>query len=228
MTCTLKRKDVNLKNNMTFVFFAINIQFRNMELYEHKINLAPVVRPVLAKPPGLNKENSENCWEKNISEQFPIQLTNQVAGDAEVSVKRPYQGYVIKNTIVDLKMNGESYIFSDKGIHIATLTFVDGIASGPCTINDDSGLSWFGGRFENSYCHGINKEYDKNGNVTFEGFYERGKKLRIYRMEEMEGYWKEIDEDNTLIRICEKDDEDLNDGMCNLYNNGAISRISYW
>lgn len=159
-----------LKNNMTFVFFAINIQFRNMELYEHKINLAPVVRPVLAKPPGLNKENSENCWENNISEQFPIQLTNQVDGDAEVSVKQPYQGYVIKITIVDLKMNGESYIFSDKGIHIATLTFVDGIASGPCTINDDSGLSWFGGRFKNSYCHGINMEYDKNGNVHLKDF----------------------------------------------------------
>lgn len=50
----------------------------------------------------------------------------------------------------------------------------------------------------------------------------------MHRMEEMEEYWKEIDEDNTLIRICEKDDEDLNDGMCNLYNNGAISRTSYW
>ena len=168
------------------------------------------------------------CWELNISEQFPIQLTNQVDGDAEVMVKQPHQGYVIKTTIVDLKMNGESYIFSDKGIHIATLTFVDGIASGPCTINDDSGLLWFEGRFENVYRHGRGKEYDKNGSITFEGFYERGKKLRIYRMEEMEGYWKEIDEDNILIRICEKDDEGLNDGMCYLYNNGAISRISNW
>ena len=197
-----------------------------MEHHEIKSNLAPVVRSVLAKPPGLKKVLSANCWENNVSEQFPIQQTNQVDGEAEILVRQPHQGYVIKTTIVDSKMNGESQIFSNRGVHIATLTYVDGIASGPCRINDESGLLWFEGRFENGYRQGKGTEYDKNGNTTFEGFYERGKKLRLYRMEEMKGYWKEISADDKVVSIGEKDDGGRNSGICYYYDNDQISQIS--
>ena len=197
-----------------------------MEHHEIKSNLAPVVRSVLAKPPGLKKVLSANCWENNVSEQFPIQQTNQVDGEAEILVRQPHQGYVIKTTIVDSKMNGESQIFSNRGVHIATLTYVDGIASGPCRINDESGLLWFEGRFENGYRQGKGTEYDKNGSITFEGFYERGKKLRLYRMEEMKGYWKEVSADDKVVSIGEKDDKGRNNGICYYYDNDKISQIS--
>ena len=43
-----------------------------------------------------------------------------------------------------------------------------------------------------------------------------------------EGYWKECDENGKLIRICQKDKEGNNDGMCYSYSADKISRISLW
>ena len=197
-----------------------------MDHHESQSCLAPAVGSDLAKPPGLKKVLSENCWENSVSDQFPVQLLNQVDGKAEILVREPHQGYVIKTTIVNSKMNGESKIFSNRGTLIATLTYVDGIASGPCRINDESGLLWFKGRFENGYRQGKGIEYDKNGQIAFEGFYERGKKLRLYRVVEMKGYWKEVSADDMVLSIGEKDDDGRNNGICYYYDNDKISQIS--
>ena len=48
---------------------------------------------------------------------------------------------------------------------------------------------------ENGYRHGKGKEYDEQGNVIFEGFFDKGSKLRMDPFTDMgDGYWKEMDE----------------------------------
>ena len=43
-----------------------------------------------------------------------------------------------------------------------------------------------------------------------------------------EGYWKELDKDGNLIRICQIDDSGNYDGMCYIYNCNKIRRVSKW
>ena len=54
---------------------------------------------------------------------------------------------------------------------------------------------FYKGYFVNGYREGRGQEYDENGNVVFDGYYKKGKKLNIVPSNEMgKGYWKELDE----------------------------------
>ena len=124
-------------------------------------------------------------------------------------------------------MDGESTLISDKKITIATLTFVDGIANGPCILYDKWGSKYFVGSFVNGYRQGKGKEYDEKGNLVYEGFFDEGK--RLLRMAEMSGYWKKYDDSNQLISVCRKDGNGENDGLCYYFDkNGEISKLSEW
>ena len=47
-------------------------------------------------------------------------------------------------------------------------------------------------------------------------------------MEEMNGYWKELDENDTLIHICEIDENGKYNGICYYFENGKMKEISRW
>ena len=168
------------------------------------------------------------CWKFNISNQFPIIPSNIENGEVVLDVDSPHKGYSIQTVMEDGKMNGESRILNKKKIKVASLVFVDGIANGPCKLYDEEGSIVFEGYLKNGYREGKGREYDENGNVIFEGFYEQGKRMNIVEMKEMKGYWKEMNERNEIISICQKDDECRNDGICYFYVNGDIDRISEW
>ena len=149
---------------------------------------------------SVNVEKSKNdergtCWEYNISEQFPVQSMNGTDEAAECIVGKPHEGYVINTSLRNSKMNGPSKIFSTKKVLVATLSFVDGVATGPCKLYDEYGNLFYEGQLENGYRHGKGKEYDEQGNVIFEGFLDKGSKLRMDPFTDMgDGYWKEMDE----------------------------------
>ena len=121
-----------------------------------------------------------------------------------------------------------SLVFWMKRKWSASLTFVDEIANGACTLYDSIGRLYFEGYFVNGYREGRGKEYDENGNVIFDGFFKEGKRMNIVELKEMKGYWKEMNEDNEVISICKKDEEGRNEGICYFYSNGEIDRISEW
>ena len=173
------------------------------------------------------KERGE-CWKFNISNQFPIIPPNIEKGGAVIDIDSPHKGYSIQTVMETGKMNGESIIFNPDHIQIASLVFVDGVANGPCKLYDEEGTIFFEGCFVNGCRHGKGKEYDKNGNVMFEGFYEEGKRMNIVELKEMKGYWKEMNDANEIISICQKDEEGNNDGICYFYSNGKIDKVSEW
>ena len=175
-----------------------------------------------------SSEKRGECWLHNVSNQFPINCSDTKNGEVSVDVDVPHKGYVIQTKLVNGKPNGVSRILNKENIKIASLVFVDGVASGPCTLNDDEGRTFFKGYFENGYRKGKGKEYDENGNVIFEGFFEQGKRMNIVEMKEMKGYWKEMNEKNEIVSICQKDEEGRNEGICYFYANGKIDRISEW
>ena len=179
-------------------------------------------------PMQINSQASEvkgNCWESNFSDEFPISNVNNKGDEATVIVGPPHLDYKIITHLKNQKMDGESTLLSDKNVLVANLTFVDGIANGPCTIYDEWNSLYFEGSFVNGYRQGKGKEYEKE-KLVYEGLYEKGKKL--VKMTEMEGYWKEYDNSKNLQSVCKKDDEGKNNGVCFFYENGEISRLSEW
>ena len=177
---------------------------------------------------SVETDKSDNWWEYNISEQFPIKYVIETNGPTYIEVDKPHEGCFIRTTMKNGKMNGESSIHSKFNTLMATLTFVDGIASGPCTLCKN-GILFYKGFFVNGYREGRGQEYDENGNVVFDGYYKKGKKLNIVPSNEMgKGYWKELDENGRIIRISQKDELGNREGFCYFYEDGKISRVSVW
>ena len=173
-------------------------------------------------------DEKDNWWEYNVSEQFPIKSRRETNGPTYIEVDKPHEGCLIKTTMKNGKMNGESSIYSKDNILMATLTFVDGIASGPCTICKN-GILFYKGYFVNGYREGRGQEYDENGKLVYDGYYKKGKKQTIVPSNEMgKGYWKELDEKGRIIQISQKDEFGNNEGFCYSYDCGKISRVSVW
>ena len=166
------------------------------------------------------------CWENDFSKEFPIYSIDQKDGDTIVTVGPPHSDYMIYTHLENQKMHGKSRLVSDKNVLVGILTFVEGQINGFCTIYDEWGILFYEGNFVNGYRQGKGKEYDKNGKLEFEGFYEKGKKLR--RMEEMDNYWKEYDENEKLRGVYKKDREGNNEGICYFYKNDRLIKISKW
>lgn len=92
----------------------------------------------------------------------------KIHGRAYIEVGSPHEGCRIKASLNDNMLNGEAYIYSNDNSLMASLTYVDGIASGPCSIYNNDNL-YFQGYFINGYRGGRGKEYDENGNMVFDG-----------------------------------------------------------
>ena len=166
------------------------------------------------------------CWENDFSKEFPIYSIDQKDGDTIVTVGPPHSDYMIYTHLENQKMHGKSRLVSDKNVLVGILTFVEGQINGFCTIYDEWGILFYEGNFVNGYRQGKGKEFDKNGKLEFEGFYEKGKKLR--RMEEMDNYWKEYDENEKLRGVYKKDREGNNEGICYFYKDDRLIKISKW
>ena len=175
------------------------------------------------------KEERGECWKFNLSTQFPIVNPNTENGKVVIDVDSPHKGYSLHTTMKNGKMNGSSRILNERNIEVASLTFVDGIANGPCTLYDSIGKVFFKGSFQNGYREGKGKEFDENGNVIYEGFFKEGRRQgNTTVMKEMKGYWKEMNDANEVISICHKNKNNQNDGICYFYSNSKINRISKW
>ena len=166
------------------------------------------------------------CWKFNIGDQFPIIPSNIENGKATIAVDSPHKGYSIQTNMKNGKMNGESRILNSDHIEIATLVFVDGVAKGPCKLCDDDGRLFFEGCLENGYREGKGKELDEKGIVVYDGLFKKGKRENISACKEKAGYWKEVNDNNEIISICQKNDKFQNDGICYFYSNGCINRVS--
>ena len=174
-----------------------------------------------------NEKERMICWEAEFSSQFPVNRSNQRDGKTILNVNTPHEGYTIETRIKESKMQGKSYLYSGENILVAELNFKDGIANGPCKLYDISGKLFFDGYYYNGYRSGEGKEYDREGNVVYDGYFNNGKRLlNLVRLNEMEGYWKEYDNNGILLSISERNIvTGEKEGICYYYENGEINRI---
>lgn len=174
------------------------------------------------------KYDLRKSWECNVSDQFPIASIEVNDGKAIAKVDYPHSGFCIESYMSNEKLNGKADIYSDMNILVASLEYVDGIANGPCTLYDEMGRLFFKGTFHNGMRQWRGKEYDCEGNEVFDGFFEKGKKLSIFKIDRNKEYWKEVDKSNLVKCISERDEHGTKKGICYFYNKGKINRISKW
>ena len=179
---------------------------------------------------NIPRADRGHFWEGNLSEKFTIKESTEKDGHFDVVLEEPFQGIRVSTTLQNNKMHGETTFTSEDGVELGKLTFVEGIATGPCTLNDESGKLYFKGRMEEGYRQGRGTEYDESGNVTFDGFYAKGTKLEnIVPLEEVSGYWKEYNAEHKLVSISQRDDFGRKEGICYFYDGEEkMDRISEW
>ena len=169
-------------------------------------------------------------WSNRITQdQFPMNLIKVEREGSHIRMAQSNQNYHIITHMQGWRMQGLARIYNEEGIEIAKLTFLNGIANGPCILNDNAGKMYFKGRLVDGYRQGRGKEYDELGNVMFDGFFKRGKRQNIVPSKEMKGYWKEYDEHGKLVSITQRDDFGRKEGICYFYDEeDEITRISEW
>ena len=169
-------------------------------------------------------------WSNRITQDlFPVNLINVEREGSHITMTQSNRDLQIIVSIQNDRVQGLARIYNEEGIEIAKLSFLNGIANGPCILNDTAGKMYFKGRLEDGYRQGRGKEFDELGNVMFDGFYKQGKRQNIVPSKEMKGYWKEYDNNNKLVSITQRDDFGRNEGICYFYDEeGEITRISEW
>ena len=197
---------------------------------ESENNLSPRAEQTMPREDENETLERGHFWQGNMSEKFTIKESTENNGRFDVVLDEPYQGIHVNTTLQDNKMHGESTFTSEDGVELGVMTFVEGVATGPCTLNDESGKLYFKGRMEEGYRQGRGTEYDESGNVTFDGFYNKGTKLEnIVPLEEVNGYWKEYNAEHKLVSISQRDEFGRKEGICYFYDGEEkLDRISEW
>ena len=98
--------------------------------------------------------------------------------------------------------------------------------SGYCEVYDQPNHVWYEGGFENGVRNGKCIESNEYADVIYEGYYMNGNKL--FRMKGKKHWWKEIDGDGNIVRLCQIDENGKYDGLSYIYINNEISRVSQW
>ena len=174
------------------------------------------------------EENGLEMWNHCITNEFPISEVIRKGNEVILNIGSPHNGFVIESVMNDGKLNGKAIMKNDKGVLIGEFVYVNGEANGSCKLYNENGVLYFEGYLKNGYREGMGKEYDIEGNVIFEGLYKEGKRTNIIAMKEMKGYFKELNGKGELLSICEKNNKCENDGICYLYLDGAINKVSKW
>ena len=148
-----------------------------------------------------------------------------------------FEGYYSmgKRIHVDMlnEMDGYWKEYDEKGklLSISKRDYDSGEKEGICYYYDTKGninrITEVQEGVENEY-NGYCKIYDEPHKEWFEGFVKNGKRrLNLIRLSEMDGYWKENDENGTLLSISKRNDRNgEKEGICYYYDTkGNISRI---
>ena len=74
-----------------------------------------------------------------------------------IDVGAPHEGFIMNVTVKDGVPDGKSELLSPDNVQIASLTFVKGVLTGECVLNDYDGVKFFEGYLENGYREGKGK-----------------------------------------------------------------------
>ena len=183
--------------------------------------------PLISVTVGLI-ENTE-IWNNCISSEFPIMNMNINKGKATCQIGSPHQGYTLKAKQKNGKLDGKAILYDFDNRFVAYFTYQEGVANGECEMYYSSGGIYFSGFLLEGYRNGPGIEYRKDGSVIYEGFYKNGRQApNIKLRSDDSNYWDEKNEYGEMVSMFQIDDIGLYHGICYLYCNGKLRKISRW
>ena len=224
-----KRKNESISiERLVEPIFNLNINMNSVDdsgIYMIDVNVEPLDQSV---------ENEQLCdsspviWRGCVFNQFPIcDMISRSDNKVIFSVGHPHQGYTIHAQMKDDKLHGYAKIQTSNNVVIAKVYYTQGDMTGPCLLCYPSGKVFYKGYLQSGYRQGRGTEYSEQGKIIFDGFYDKGNKLRVCPFLEMgDDYWKEMDDNNQLKCVCQMDDQGMYNGICYFFNCGKISRVS--
>ena len=149
--------------------------------------------------------------------------------EAICQIGSPHQGYTLKASQKNDILDGEAFLYDYDNRIVANFTYQEGVENGKCKMYYRSGEIYFSGFLREGYRNGPGVEYRKDGSVIYEGFYKNGRQApNIKLRSDGSNYWDEKDEYGEMVSMFQIDDIGLYHGICYLYSNGEISKISRW
>ena len=178
---------------------------------------------------GENFHFDIDTWNGCLTSQFPVNEVEETNHGVILKIGAPHQSYTIKTTMKNGQLDGKAVIFTPNNMQIAEFTYVNGDATGKCKLCYESGMTYFIGNLENGYRKGIGKEYDRYGNIIYNGMFDMGNRCDRYEpSEETKNYWVEKDSRGFMKSYCRKDKNGNNNGVCYFFDLGQIQKVSYW
>ena len=183
--------------------------------------------PLISVTVGSN-ENTE-IWNNCISSEFPIMNMDINKDKAICQIGSPHQGYTLIAKQKNGKLDEKAILHDYDNRIVANFTYQEGVANGRCKMYYRSGEIYFSGFLLEGYRNGSGVEYRKDGGKIYEGFYKNGRKARnIKKRSDNSHYWNEKDQYGRMVSMFQIDDIGLYHGICYIYNNGKLSKISRW
>ena len=168
-------------------------------------------------------------WDLYIPNQFPVMNVEQHGNKVVLTTANPHEHYTIHAKFVNNKLEGKAILKTPQDEVIARFSYSAGEMSGFCKIYYKSGKLFYKGYLLNGYRHGKGKEYDENGDITFDGYFKNGSaNPYLKRVTNMKDYWRETDISGNVVFVGRKDNYGRNIGYCYLFESGSLKSESFF
>ena len=182
--------------------------------------------------PGKEYDEKGNLIYDGLYEKGKRQVElSTTSGYLEKSEEPKVNVQIVKSSENDTQHKGIKAYFDESGEILRLYEWNEGLEmpfNGFYKLYDEKNKKWIEGEYRDGIRNGACKEYEENGKLLFDGYFENGKKLNLVRLPEMNGYWKEFDDNGALKCVCKKDKDGQNEGVCYFYENGKLKKISEW
>ena len=182
--------------------------------------------------PGKEYDEKGNLIYDGLYEKGKRQVElSRTSGYLEKSEEPKVNVQIVKSSENDTQLKGVKAYFDESGQILRLYEWNEGLEmpfNGFYKLYDEKNKKWIEGEYRDGIRNGACKEYEENGKLVFDGYFENGKKLNLVRLPEMNGYWKEFDDNGALKCVCKKDKDGQNEGVCYFYENGKLKKISEW
>ena len=182
--------------------------------------------------PGKEYDEKGNLIYDGLYEKGKRQVElSRTSGYLEKSEEPKVNVQIVKSSENDTQLKGVKAYFDESGEILRLYEWNEGLEmpfNGFYKLYVEKNKKWIEGEYRDGIRNGACKEYEENGKLVFDGYFENGKKLNLVRLPEMNGYWKEFDDNGALKCVCKKDKDGQNEGVCYFYENGKLKKISEW
>ena len=215
-----------LKLPWNFFFSSFNCFFDTKKMSNNRNSSLEIALIEVTNDSGVANQADVDTWKHCLYDQFPTSNIQYKDGKVEVTVGVPHSGYTVETSLLNDNFNGASIIRTPGNVVFAKFEYVNGKATGACELNYEDGKLFFRGYLKDGYREGTGTEYDKNGNVIFNGNFQKG--VRGTKTTKLNGFTVESDTTGNPVLAYKENKKGLKHGMCYYYLNGNVSRGEEW